>query len=169
MAEVKIVPPEVAAKKLLDRALASKDYLVYGIMNPKRSPTEAAISMAETWHSKVSDPKTKEKWIKNRRAAGDETWKAGLLGKGIDRWGPGIELGIGKYLAFASEFFPYMAAGLATKVYTIQKKTLEDSVKRVRELIFHNAAFERKKRAFTLDELKSAAEKVRGVSLTPGT
>jgi len=165
MAEVKIVDPIVAAKKLLDRALQSKDYFVHGIKNPKRSPTEAAISMADTWHSRVSSQETKKKWIENRRAAGDESWLAGLLGKGIDRWAPGIEHGIGKYLAFAEEFYPYMANGLATKVYTIQKRTLDDSIRRVAELIRHNAAFKRKKRAFTLDELKSLAEKVRSASL----
>jgi len=165
MAEVKIVEPVIAARKLLDRALASRDYFVYGVKNPKRSPTEAAISMADTWHAKVSAPETKAKWIENRKAAGDETWLAGLLGKGIDRWAPGIELGIGKYLSFAEEFFPYMAGGLATKVYTIQKRTLDDSIKRVAELIRHNAAFKRKKRAFTLEELRSLAEKVRGASL----
>jgi len=165
MAEVKIVEPVIAAKKLLDRAMQSKDYFVYGIKNPKRSPTEAAISMADTWHAKVSSPETKRKWIEHRKAAGDESWLAGLLGKGIDRWAPGIQLGIGKYLTFAEEFFPYMASGLATKVYTIQKRTLDDSIRRVAELIRHNAAFKRKKRAFTLDELRSLAEKVSAASL----
>ena len=168
MAEVKIVDPLIAAKKLLDRVSQSKDYFVYGVKNPKRSPTEAAISMADTWHARVSAPETKQKWIENRKAAGDESWLAGLLGKGIDRWLPGVELGIGKYLSFAEEFFPYMASGLAAKVYPIQKRTLDDSIRRVAELIRHNAAFKRKKRAFTLEELRSLSEKVRGATLTPG-
>lgn len=165
MAEVKIIDPTIAAKKLLDRATQSRDYLVYGVMNPKRSPTEAAVAAADAWHARVSAPETKTKFVENRKAAGDESWLAGVLGKGIDRWAPGIELGIGKYLQFAEEFYPYMASGLATKVYTIQKRTLDDSIKRVAELIRHNAAFKRKKRAFTLDELKSLAEKVRSASV----
>lgn len=166
MPEAKIVAPEIAAKKLLERVRQSKGFYIYGVQNPKVSPTEAAISQAEAWHAKVSAAETKQKWIENRKAAGDETWLAGILGKGADRWLPGVEFGVGKYLAFAEEFFPYLSAGLS-KVYAIQKRTLDDSIRRAAEMIRHNAGFKRKKRAFTLDELNTLKSKVEGVTL-PG-
>lgn len=166
MPEVKIKPPEIGARKLLEGVRRSRGFYIYGVQNPKVSPTEAAVSQADAWHAKVSAAETKAKWVENRRAAGDETWLAGILGKGADRWLPGVEFGIGKYYAFAEEFYPYVAAGLG-KVYSIQKRTLDDSIRRAAEMIKHNAAFKRKKRAFTLDELNSLKAKVEGVPL-PG-
>ncbi len=164
MPEVAVVDPTIAAKKLLERVRVSKGFYIHGVQNPKRSPTEAAIQAADAWHARVSAAETKKKWVDNRKLAGDESWLAGILGKGADRWLPGVEFGIGKYLAFAEEFFPYLAAGLS-KVYSIQKRTLEDSIKRAAEMIRHNAAFKRKKRAFSLDELRSLKEKVESVPL----
>jgi len=166
MPEIVITPPEIAARKLLEAVRRSKGFYLYGVQHPKRSPTQAAIEAADAWHSNVSAPETKQKFIDNRKAAGDETWLAGILGKGADRWLPGIEFGIGKYLVFAEEFFPYLAQGLE-KVYAIQKTSLEDSIRRAAEMIRHNAAFKRKKQAFTLDELRQLREKIMSVKL-PG-
>jgi len=166
MAEVKIKDPEIGAKKLLERVRASRPFYIHGAMNPKISPTEAAIAVADSWHRIMSDTRTKEKWIEGRRAAGDETWLAGVIGKGADRLIPGVEFGIGKYLEFASEFYPYMAPKIA-EIKRMPKVTIEDRINRAAAMIRHNFNFKRKKRAYTLEELKSLREKVESVSL-PG-
>ena len=167
MPEVTIKPPELGAKKLLDRVRQSKGYYLWGVQNPKVSPTEAAIAVADSWHRIMSDPRTKEKWVENRKAAGDETWLAGILGKGADRFIPGVEFGIGKYLEFASEFYPYMAAKIA-EIKQMPKVTIEDRINRAAAMIRHNYNFKRKKRAYTLTELQNLRSKVESVSL-PGT
>jgi len=167
MAEVKIKPPEIAAKKLLERVRVATPFYLYGVHNPKISPTEAAVAMADTWHKIMSDPKTKEKWVENRKAAGDETWLAGIVMKGADRLVPGVEAGIGKYLVFGEEFFPYMAAKIA-EIKKMPKVTIEDRIRRAAEMIRHNYAFKRKVRAFKKEDLESLKRKVEEVKL-PGT
>jgi len=164
MPEVVVKPPELGAKKLLDRVRAAKGYYLYGVQNPKVSPTEAAIAVADSWHRIMSDARTKEKWVEGRKAAGDETWLAGILGKGADRLIPGVEFGIGKYLEFASEFYPYMASKIA-EIKGMPKVTIEDRINRAAAMIRHNYQFKRKKRAYTLSELKSLREKVESVAL----
>lgn len=166
MADVRIKPPELGAKKLLERVRQSRGFYLAGVMNPKISPTEAAIAVADSWHRIMSDSKTKEKWIEGRRAAGDETWLAGILGKGADRLVPGVEFGIGKYLEFANEFYPYMAPKVA-EIKKMPKVTVEDRIARAAAMIKHNFNFKRKKRAYTIDELRSLKDKVESVSL-PG-
>lgn len=166
MPEVKIKPPEIGARKLLERVRQSRAFYIYGVMNPKVSPTEAAVAMKDTWHRIMSDRRTADKWAENRKAAGDETWRAGILLKGIDRYIPGVEIGIGKYLDFASEFYPYMEKKIA-EIKKMPKVTIEDRINRAAEMIRHNYNFKRSKRAYTVDELKSLKEKVESVSL-PG-
>ena len=54
MPEVKIKPPEIGARKLLEGVRRSRGFYIYGVQNPKVSPTEAAVSQADAWHAKVS-------------------------------------------------------------------------------------------------------------------
>ncbi len=164
MAQVTIKPPELGAKKLLDRVRQAKSYYLYGVQNPKISPTEAAVAVADSWHAIMSDVRTKEKWVQNRKAAGDETWLAGILGKGADRFVPGVEFGIGKYLEFAQEFYPYMAAKVA-EIKNMPKVTIEDRINRAAEMIRHNYNFQRSKRAYGLKELQDLKAKVDSVKL----
>ena len=89
-----------------------------------------------------------------------------LLGKGVDRWVPGVEFGIGKYLEFAAEFYPYMAAKIA-EIKKMPKVTIEDRINRAAEMIRHNYNFKRKKRAYTLKELEELRKRVESVTL-PG-
>ena len=164
MPTVTIKPPELGAKKLLERVRQSKSFYLYGVQNPKVSPTEAAVAVADSWHRIMSDPRTKEKWVQNRKAAGDETWLAGILGKGADRFIPGVEFGIGKYLEFAQEFYPYMAAKVA-EIKQMPKVTIEDRINRAAEMIRHNYNFKRTKRAYTLKELQDLKSKVESIQL----
>jgi|GEM_PF-1709825 len=164
MAEVKIKPPEIGAKKLLERVRAAKGFYLNGVQNPKISPTEAAVAMAETWHRIMADRKTMEKWKENRLAAGDATWLAGIMLKGADRLIPGVEAGIGKYLDFAREFYAYMEPAIA-KIKKMPKVTLEDRIKRAAAMIKHNFAFKRKPKAYSAEELEKLREEVEKVSL----
>lgn len=164
MTQVTIKPPELGAKKLLERVRQSKSFYMYGVQNPKVSPTEAAVAVADSWHRIMSDPKTKEKWVENRKAAGDETWLAGILGKGADRFVPGVEFGIGKYLDFAQEFYPYMAAKVA-EIKQMPKVSIEDRINRAAAMIRHNYNFKRKKRGYDLKSLQELRQRVDSVQL----
>jgi hypothetical protein len=167
MPEVNIKPPELGAKKLLERVRQSKSFYLWGVQNPKVSPTEAAIAVADSWHRIMSDPRTKQKWVENRKAAGDETWLAGILGKGADRLIPGVEFGIGKYLEFAKEFYPYMAAKIA-EIKKMPKVTIEDRINRAAAMIRHNYNFKRSKRAYNLKDLEDLRKQVEAFQLPGG-
>ncbi len=159
MAEVRIKPPEIGAKKLLEKVRGARPFYLYGVQNPKVSPTEAAVAMKDTWRQIMSRAETAEKWAANRLAAG-------VLGKGADRLIQGVEFGIGKYLDFASEFYPYMATKIA-EIKRMPKVTIEDRVRRAAEMIKHNYNFKRKKRAYTISDLQSLKDKVESTPL-PG-
>jgi len=161
---VKIKSPELGARKLLERARVARPFYIYGVQNPKVSPTEAAIAMKDTWRQIMSRTETVEKWAANRAAVGDVGWLAGILGKGADRYVPGVEFGIGKYLDFASEFYPYLEKKLP-EIKRMPKVTIEDSINRAAAMIRHNHAFHYKKKPFSLSDLEGLKSRVLGVSL----
>jgi len=137
---------------------------LHGAMNPKISPTDAALAVKDSLKRIMADPKTWDKWAENRKAAGDETWLAGILGKGADRLIPGVEMGIGKYLDFAKEFYPYMAPKIA-EIKTMPKVTIEDRINRAAVMMRHNFIFRRKRRAYTKEELERLKAEIEAVAM----
>jgi|Deesub1362A_J573_1020465.scaffolds.fasta_scaffold34448_2 hypothetical protein len=166
MVEVRLKSPEISAKKLLEKVRGARGFYLHGAMNPKISPTDAAIAQKETLKRKMADPKVWDKWAENRKAAGDETWLAGIVMKGADRLIPGVEAGIGKWYDFATQFFPYMAPAVA-EVKKMPKVTIDDSVRRAEKIIRHNYNFRFKRKAYTKSDLESLREKIDTVAL-PG-
>jgi len=161
--EVKLKPVDIAVKKYYDRT-RRPDYYLAGVRNPKRSPTEAALSMADTWHRKVSLDETKEKWMKRRAAVGDEGWIAGIELKGVARYPQGTEIGSVKMMDFLNKFYPHLAEGLK-KVYSIPRVTIDDSIERVATLIRHNHEFTYEPSKMTAKDIKALLEKVKSISI----
>ena len=162
-AEIRLKPAELIAKKYLERT-RDKTFYVAGVKNPKRSPTEAALSMKDTWRRKMALPETAEKWAKRRAAAGDEGWLAGIELKGADRWPQGTEFGSAKILDFMNKFLPHLAAGL-NQVYKMPRVTLEDSINRAAAMIRHNAKFTYEPSRLSSDQIRELVEKIRGVTV----
>ena len=161
---VRVKPPEISARKLLDRFRAAKGFWLFGIQNPKRSPTEAAISMRATLERKMASKETWDKWEERRKAVGDAGWLTGILEKGVNRFEQGMDVGIAYWLQFFTQFKPHLEAGLE-KVYAIPRATLDDAIRRAAEMIRHNAKFKYTKKGLTPDEVRSLREKIAGVSL----
>lgn len=124
-------------------AVATPDYQ-WGVQNPSRDPTAAAISMKETLKAKMADAKTWDKWEEALKAVGMGKWQEAALNKGASRYGPGVEFGKKYYSDFASKFEAHLAAGVA-EVYKLPKVTIEDSINRAATMIRHNAKFRYKK------------------------
>ena len=161
---VRIKPPALGARKLLERARVATPFFIYGVQNPKVSPTEAALAAKETWRRIMSLSETVEKWARNRSAVGDVGWLSGILGKGKDRYVPGVEFGIGKYLDFASQFYPHMEPKIA-EIKRMPKVTIEDRINRAAAMIRHNFSFRYSKKPFSLSDLESLKNEVLRVSL----
>jgi len=162
--EVKLKTPEFVAKKYLDRTAVSKAFYIYGVKNPKRSPTEAALEAAETWRARVSADDTFEKWQARRRAAGDEKWLFGIETKGAERWPKGCEIGAVWMMDFMSKFLPHLAKGLE-EVYKIERKSIEDAIKRVETLIRHNAKFKYEPSKISIEEAKKVLERLKALRI----
>jgi len=163
---VKIKSPALGARKLLERARVALPFYIHGVQNPKISPTEAALAAKDTWRRIMSMSETVEKWANNRAAVGDVGWLAGVLGKGKDRYVPGVEFGIGKYLDFATQFYPYMEPKIS-EIKRMPKVTIEDRIARAAAMIRHNFAFKYTKKPFSLSDLERLRSEVLKVSL-PG-
>jgi hypothetical protein len=140
-----IKPVERWSKKYEDRATIATDDYRWGIENPARSPTESAIAMKETLMKKMAAKETWDKWEEARRFVGDEGWRKGAIEKGVDRYAPGIRVGLDKYTDFATKFRDHMERKVE-EVHKMPKVTLDDSIKRCIEMIKHNAKFRYKKR-----------------------
>ncbi|MEM4976652.1 MAG: hypothetical protein QXT64_04940 [Desulfurococcaceae archaeon] len=137
---ISIKPVDKTVEKWMNRARAGVDlYRIYTAA-PKRSPTEAALSMKETLQQKMARPETWDKWEKNRRAVGDAGWLYGVQTKGVARYPQGIEAGRKYYEQFYTQFKPHLEAGLA-KVYAIPRVTIDDAVRRAETMIRHNYTF----------------------------
>ena len=164
MAEVNLKPTEVAVKRYFDRATTALPYYLAGVKNPKRSPTEAAISMKSTLMEKMSKPETWDKWEKRRRAAGDEGWFAGITIKGKDRYVPGVTIGAAKWADFYEKFAPKLKEVLA-EVYRKPRVTVEDSIERVATLIRGLYGWTYEPTPLTAEEIKSRIERIRTIKL----
>ena len=141
---ISIKPVDKTVEKWLQRARAGVELYKFYVQQPKRSPTEAAISMKETLMAKMAKPETWEKWEENRRAVGDAGWLYGVMNKGVQRYPQGIEVGKKYYEQFYSQFKSHLERGLA-EVYSIPRVTLDDAVRRAEVMIRHNAKFRFKK------------------------
>jgi len=162
--EIKLKPPELAAKRYYDGTRVGAKYYSVGVTMPKRSPTEAAIAAAEAWHSKVSAAETKEKWVARRKAAGDTKWLFGIMTKGIERYPKGTEIGSVYWMDFYTKFREHLATGLR-EVYAIQKTDLEAAIKRAETMIRHNAKFRYEPSAISVEEAKRILESIRAVKV----
>ena len=162
--EIKLKPVEIIIKKYFDRTRNATYYLA-GVLSPKRSPTEAAISMKSTLVEKMKRDETWEKWEKRRKAAGDTKWRAMIELKGVASYPRGTEVGSVYMLDFLNKFLPHLSEGLK-KVYKEPRVTIDDSVKRAEIMIRHNHEFTYEPSSITVDNIKATLEKIKSIRLS---
>ncbi len=126
------------------RASVATDDYKFGVENPARSPTDAAIAQRKTLETKMASKETWDKWEAARKAVGDEGWRKGALDKGVDRYAPGVRAGLGKYQDFYAKFKEHLERKVE-EIKKMPKVTIDDSIKRATEMIRHNAGFRYKK------------------------
>ena len=161
---VSVKSPEIAAKKFLERASGARDYYLYGVHNPKRSPTEAAISMRSTLEQKMARKEVWDRWEERRKAVGDQLWLAKIDLLGADRYPRGVEIGAALWYDFFSKFDDKLNEVL-TRVYSIPRVTIDDSVRRVETLIRGLYGWRYKPTAMSVDQIRSTVEKLRAIRL----
>lgn len=130
--------PNAATAKWVQRMQASSQQITEGVNAVTVAPGVAAAKQVNTWLARVQA--SAQKWAKNVSAVSLTDWQNAMINVGIGRISAGVTAKQGKYLAFAQNFYPYLAQGQA-KVKSMPKVTLQDGINRAIAMIQHNAAY----------------------------
>ena len=78
-----------------------------GIQNPKADWAQNTANANQAWKDGVAKAVAADRFSKGVAKAGTAAWQEGALQKGVQRWGPGVQLAQGKYEV---GFAPYREA-----------------------------------------------------------
>lgn len=84
----------------------SADYEA-GVKDPKARWSAMTLAAADAWKAGITDAISRNAFHKGVSKAGDTAWQEGAVLKGVQRWGPGVQIAEPKYVA---GFAPYHAA-----------------------------------------------------------
>ncbi|MGB9740126.1 hypothetical protein [Chloroflexus sp.] len=115
-----------------------------GVARVSESPGSAAARQAKKWVSKITDPKTQQKWARNVGSISLEEWKAQMINVGAGRIPSGAEAARGKVEAFATQLLQHQESGLS-KIKSMPDVTIEDSKARMMAWFDHMSKFEFRK------------------------
>lgn len=104
---IKVKDPNTTANKWDGNAGNATGTYVAGVQNPKTSQSAAAIAAAPRWQAAVASPDALARFTGHLQKSGDAAWSAGALGKGKDRYAPGIHAAKTKYM---NNVTPYLQA-----------------------------------------------------------
>lgn len=105
----------------------SRDRILKGIKNPKRSPTDSAIANKDKMRTNWQKSMDAGSWEKGLRAAGDDKWRNNFEKKGVDKISAGIEA---NKTAIIAAFEKVDAAGKAVReaVKDMPNNSIEDAL-----------------------------------------
>lgn len=130
--------PASATSKWVANLSAATQHIQAGVQGVTVAPGQKAAQAVQLWLSRIQQ--SAQKWQKNVAAVDLPTWQNAMIEYGIPRIAQGAQAKQGKYQAFATKFFPYLAQGVA-KVKAMPKNSLADSINRAVTMIQHNAAY----------------------------
>jgi hypothetical protein len=132
--------PTAATAKWVANLSAAGPSITAGVNAVTVAPGASAAKAVTTWLARVQA--SAPKWQKNVGAVTLQEWQTAMLDKGVPRIASGAQAAQGKYAAFATSFFPYLAQGVA-KVKAMPKTDLSSSIARAVAMIQHNAAYQK--------------------------
>lgn len=78
-----------------------------GVKAPRASWSRQAVAALDAWKAGVQAAVAANSYSKGVTRAGDTAWEEGAINKGLQRWGPGVQLSMDKY---QRGFAPYREA-----------------------------------------------------------
>ena len=133
--------PTSATAKWVTNLSNSTQSITDGVNSVTTAPGQAAARQVQTWLARIQA--SAQKWATNTAAVSLQEWQQSMIQTGIPRIAQGAQAKQGKYQAFATKFFPYLATGVA-QVKAMPKVTLQDGINRATAMIQHNAKFSNK-------------------------
>lgn len=82
---------QIAAKWARVTPLRTDDYRA-GVSAPRRDWAQATAGAKQAWSEGVQQAIRNDAFSRGVTAAGSSRWQEGALSKGVQRWGPGVQL-----------------------------------------------------------------------------
>lgn len=133
------VTPDQGGDKWASRLGSATTEITNGVNRVTVAPGQLAAAKFDKWLAGVQA--SAQKWRTRVASVPLETWKAQTV-KAIPRIASAATDKVGKYKAFASEFYPYLEQGMQ-KVHNLPDNTIDARINRAVEMMRHNAGFKR--------------------------
>lgn len=133
------VTPDQGGDKWASRLGAATTEITNGVNRVTVAPGQLAAAKFDKWLSGVQA--AAQKWRSRVASVPLESWKASTLA-GIPRISSAATAKVGKYKAFASEFYPHLEAGMQ-KIHAMPDNTIDARINSAVEMMRHNATFKR--------------------------
>lgn len=133
------VTPEQAGDKWASRLGAASTEITNGVNRVTTAPGQLAAAKFDKWLAGVQA--SAQKWRSRVASVPLETWRAATIA-GIPRISSAASAKVGKYKAFASEFYPFLEAGMQ-KIHAMPDNTVDARINRAVEMMRYNATFKR--------------------------
>ena len=133
------VTPDQGAQKWTSRLSAASTEITNGVNRVTVAPGQLAAAKFDKWLAGVQA--SAQKWRSRVASVPLETWRAATIA-GIPRIATAAQAKQGKYQAFASEFYPFLEAGMA-KVHALPDSDINARINRAVQMMQYNATFKR--------------------------
>ena len=133
------VTPQEGTTKWVNRLSAAVPDVTAGIQKVTVAPGQTAVQNANKWQQNTMS--SFDKWKRNTGAVQLGTWQQAAI-QGTNRIAQGAQAKQNKYENFASQFYPFLDAGVA-KIKAMPSTNFEDRVQRAVAMMRYNASFKR--------------------------
>lgn len=133
------VTPSEGTTKWVNRLSAATADVAAGIAKVQEAPGVAAARSAAKYQNNVTQ--AFPKWKRNVASVSLQSWQQSATA-GVSRIAQGAQAKQDKYASFASQFYPFLDAGVA-KVKSMPNDTFEARVQRAIAMMRYNASFQR--------------------------
>lgn len=138
VAQVRVTPDQ-GAQKWQSRLSAASTEIQNGVNRVSVAPGQLAAAKFDKWLTGVQQ--AAQKWRSRVASVPLETWRAATIA-GIPRIATAAQAKQGKYQAFASEFYPFLEAGMQ-KVQALPDSDINARIQRAVAMMQYNATFKR--------------------------
>lgn len=113
-----------------------------GVDAVSRAPGLAAADKFQKWVAAMQDPNVQAKWRNNVAAVSLSQWQDLMKKVGVPRIAAGAQAKQSKYLAFAEQFYPFLARGVQ-QIQSMDDTSFEARIQRAVAMMNYTHTFKR--------------------------